>query len=61
MVTYENLDNKIGEINLIAQPAGITLSNMVYSGERVVAETMETQDNTGHVKTETAYGGKVLP
>jgi hypothetical protein len=53
---------KISEINVIIRPGeGTIISNTVYSGERVVTQTISTRDNTGNVKTETFYGGKVLP
>ena len=45
----------IGEINAIVRPSeDLTISNTIYSGERVVAEAF------WNVKTETVYGGRVL-
>ena len=62
MVSYDNSGKKIGEINVIIRPDGGTIiSNTVYSGERVISQTISTRDNAGNVKTETVYGGKVLP
>jgi hypothetical protein len=63
MVTYDNSDRKIGELNVIIRPGGhhYQTSNTVYSGERVITQNISTRDNAGNVRTETVYGGKVLP
>lgn len=62
MVSYDNAGKKIGEINVIIRPGeGVITTNTVYSGERVVTQTISTRDKAGNVKTETVYGGKVLP
>lgn len=62
MVIYDNVGRKIGEINVIIRPGeGVVTTNTVYSGERVIAQTISTRDNAGAVKTETVYGGKILP
>jgi hypothetical protein len=62
MKTYDNSGNLIGEINTIIRPgAGITTASTVYFGERVITQHISTRDNAGNVKTETVYGGKVLP
>ncbi len=52
----------IGEINVIIRPGeGVITTNTIYSGDRVVTQTISTRDNAGNVKTETTYGGKILP
>jgi hypothetical protein len=52
----------IGEINTIIRPGqGAVTTNTVYSGDRVVTQTISTRANAGKVKTETFYGGKILP
>jgi len=62
MKTYDNSGNLIGEINTIIRPdKGIIISNTIYSGDRVITQTISTRDNAGKVKTETIYSGKVLP
>jgi hypothetical protein len=61
MVIYDNVGKKIGEINTIIRPSEGVVSNTVYSGDRIVTQTISTRDNTGNVKTETVYGGKILP
>jgi hypothetical protein len=61
---YEDLRQLrlIGEIITIVRPGeGVITTNTVYSGERVVTRNISTRDNAGNVKTETVYGGKVLP
>ena len=40
---------------------GVITTNTLYSGDRVVTQNFSTRDNAGSVKTETVYGGKVLP
>jgi hypothetical protein len=46
-----NRGELIGEINTIIRP-----------GEGVITtNTISTRDNVGYVKTETVYGGKILP
>jgi hypothetical protein len=62
MVTYDNSGKKIGEINVIIRPGeGVIATNTVYSGDWVITQNISTRDNAGNVKTETVYGGKVLP
>ena len=62
MVSYDNSGKKIGEINVIIRPGeGIITTNTLYSGDRVITQNISTRDNAGKVKTETVYGGKVLP
>lgn len=62
MQIRNNCGELIGEINTIIRPErGAILTNTVYSGERVVVQNISTRDNAGNVKTETVYGGKVLP
>jgi len=52
----------IGEINTIIRPGeGAITTNTVYSGDGVVTQNLPARDNTGNVKIETAYGGKMLP
>jgi hypothetical protein len=62
MKTYDNSGKLISEITTIIRPgAGVITTNTVYSGERVITQTISTRNNAGNVKTETVYGGKVLP
>jgi hypothetical protein len=62
MQIRDNQGKLIGEINTIVRPAaGVVSINTVYSGERVITQTISTRDNAGNVKTETIYGGKILP
>jgi len=62
MVSYDNSGRKIGEINVIIQPGGgVITTNTVHSGDRVITQNISTRDNAGNVKTETVYGGKILP
>lgn len=59
---HNNRGELIGEIQTIVRPGeDVIISNTVYSGDRVVVQHISTHDNTGKVKTETVYGGKVLP
>jgi len=61
MKIHNNRGELIGEINTIIRPGfGVITTNTVYSGDRVVTQNISTRDNTGNVKTETVYGGKVL-
>jgi hypothetical protein len=58
MKTYDS-SKLIGEINVIIRPGeGVITTNTVYSGDRVITQHISTRDK---VKTETVYGGKVLP
>jgi hypothetical protein len=60
--TYDNCGKLIGEINTIIRPGeGVTITNTLYSGDRVIAQNISTRDNAANVKAETVYGGKVLP
>ena len=62
MKTYDNSGKLIGEINTIIRPGeGVITTNTVYSSDRVVTQNISTRDNAGNVKTETVYGGKILP
>jgi hypothetical protein len=62
MVSYDISAKKIGEITTIIRPGkGVITATSVYSGDRVIAQTISTRDNAGNVKSETVYGGKVLP
>jgi hypothetical protein len=62
MQIRNNRGELIGEINTIIRPGeGVVTSNTIYSGDRVIAQTISTRDNGGNIKTETVYGGKVLP
>jgi uncharacterized protein YvpB len=62
MVSYDNSGKKISEINVIIRPGeGVIISNTIYSGDRVITQNISTRDNAGNVKSETVYGGKVLP
>ncbi len=62
MQIRDNRGELIGEINTIIRPGeGVITTNTVYSGERVITQHISTRDNAGNVKTETVYGGKVLP
>lgn len=61
MQIRNNRGELIGEINTIIRSDGVTTTNTVYSGDRVVTQNISTRDNAGNVKTETVYGGKVLP
>jgi hypothetical protein len=62
MKTYDNSGKLIGEINTIVRPGeGVITTNTVYSGDRVVTQNISTRNNAGNVRTETVYGGKVLP
>jgi hypothetical protein len=61
MQIRNNRGELIGEISTIIRPGEgtVIISNTVYSGERVITQNISTRDNG--VKTETVYGGKVLP
>lgn len=62
MQIRNNQGQLIGEIQTIVRPGeGVITSNTVYSGDRVVVQHISRRDNAGKVKTETVYGGKVLP
>ena len=62
MQIRNNRDELIGETNVIIRPDGTVITtNTVYSADRVISQTISTRDNVGNVKTETFYGGKVLP
>jgi len=62
MQIRNNRGELIGEINTIVRPGeGIITSNTVHSDDRVISQTISTRDNAGNVKTETVYGGEVLP
>jgi len=62
MQIRDNQGRLIGEINTVVRPGeGVIISNTVYSGERVITQTISTRDNAGNVKTETLFNGKVLP
>lgn len=62
MKTYDNSGRLIGEINTVIRPeGGVVVSNTVYSGDRVITQTISTQDDRGAAKVETFYNGKVLP
>jgi hypothetical protein len=62
MQIHDNSGRLIGEINTIIRPGqGIITTSAIYSGDRVIAQTISTLDNAGNVKTETVYGGNVLP
>lgn len=62
MQIRDNQGKLIGEINTIIRPGeGVVTSNTIYSGDRVIAQTISTRDNGGNIKTELVYGGKVLP
>lgn len=62
MVIRDNSGKKISEINVIVRPGGsVITTNAVYSGDGVITQNISTRDNGGNVKTETVYGGKVLP
>ena len=62
MQIRNNRGELIGEINTIICPGeGVITTNAVYSGDRVITQNITTRDNTGNVKTESVYGGKVLP
>jgi hypothetical protein len=62
MQIRNNRGELIGEINTIFRSGeGIITTNTVYSGERVITQTISTRDNAGAVKTETVYGGRILP
>jgi hypothetical protein len=62
MKIFNNRGELIGEINTIIRPGeGVITTTTVYSGDRVITQNISTRDNAGNVKTETVYGGKVLP
>lgn len=62
MQVRNNRGELIGEIKVIIRPdESVITANTVYSGDRVITQTISTRDNAGNVKTETVYGGKVLP
>jgi hypothetical protein len=62
MQIRNNRGELIGEINTIIRPGeGVIISNTVYSGDRVISQTITSHDNQGSVKTETNYGGKLIP
>jgi hypothetical protein len=62
MQIRNNRGELIGEINTIIRPGeGVTISSTVYSGERVISQTISRRDNQGSVTTETTYGGKLIP
>ena len=62
MEIRNNRGELIGEINTIIRPGeGVITTNTICSGDRVIAQNISTRDNAGNVKTETVYGGKVLP
>jgi hypothetical protein len=62
MQIRNNRGELIGEINTFIRPGeAVITANTVYSGDRVITQTISTRDNAGNVKTETVYGGKVLP
>jgi hypothetical protein len=62
MQIRNNRGELIGEINTIVRPGeGLITTSTVYSGDRVVTQNISTRANAGNVKTETVYGGKVLP
>ena len=63
MVSYDNSGKKISELNVIIRPGeGTITTNTVYSSTgRVVFQNITARDDHGNVRTETFYGGKVLP
>jgi hypothetical protein len=63
MQIRNNRGELIGDISTIIRPGegAVITSNTVYSGDGVITQTISTRDNTGNVKTETLYGGKMLP
>ena len=62
MKIFNNKRELIGEIMTIVKPGeAVITTNTVYSGDRVVTQQISTRDNAGNVRTETVYGGKVLP
>lgn len=62
MQIRNNRGELIGEINTIVRPGeGVTIYNTVYSGDRVVSQTITRRDNQGSVTSETTYGGKLIP
>jgi uncharacterized protein YvpB len=62
MKIHDNSGKLIGEINtLVHSGEGVIITSTTYSGDRVVVQHISTRDNAGNVKTETVYGGKVLP
>lgn len=62
MQIRNNRGELIGEINTIIRPGeGVTISNTVYSGDRVISQTITSRDDQGSVTTETTYGGKLIP
>lgn len=62
MQIRDNQGKLIGEINVIIRPGeGVITTNTIYSGDRVITQTISTRDNVGNVKTETVYRGKILP
>ena len=63
MQIRNNRGELIGEINVIIRPGeGVITTNTIYSSTgRVLTQNITTRDNHGNVKTETVYGGKLLP
>jgi len=62
MQIRNNKGELVGEINTLIRPGqGVIITNTTYSCERVIAQNVSTRDDAGNVKTETVYGGKVLP
>lgn len=57
MVSYDNSGKKIGEINIIIRPGeGVITTNAVYSGDRVITQTISTRDK--HMPPDPASSGK---
>lgn len=62
MKIHNNRGELIGEMNTIVRPGeGVIITNTLYSGDGVLTQTISSRDDQGSVKTETVYGGKVLP
>ena len=63
MKIRNNRGELIGDINTIVRPGEgvVIISNTLHSGDRVITQTISTRDDAGTVKTETVYGGKILP
>jgi hypothetical protein len=62
MQIRNNQGELIGEVHTIIRPSErVITANTVYSEDRVITQHISTRDNAGNVKTETVYGGKVLP
>jgi shikimate 5-dehydrogenase len=60
--TYDNNGKLIGEINtVIRQDGGLVITNTMWNGDRVTAQTITARDSQGKVTTETNYGGKLIP